>query len=166
YANVSGSYDGSTKTVKLDQPLQVSTPQLTVVKGNQSLLKDEKIGISVNGALSLGGASAGPLAVSVKSTLATAELKNLFLATGAKNVWDQLTGADAELTANLPKLSALSNAFKPPATQPTETPPMEITSGDAHIVAKISRDPARQLTALDVSDVTINKLALQNGQNK
>jgi hypothetical protein len=165
YGSVSGSYDGSAKLLKLEKPLEFSTPRLTVMKGDRSLLNDEKIGISVNGALGLGSGSAGPLDLSVKSSFANADLKNVHLAMGAQNVWDQLTRADVEVTASdLPKLSALSNAMKPPATQPTDTP-MEVTGGNARIVATLSRDTSRQVTLLDLKELTVNKLAVKNGPN-
>ncbi len=52
YTNVSGSIDGKTRTIKLDKPLQVSTPNLTVQKVDangvtQDLLHDEKITIAL-----------------------------------------------------------------------------------------------------------------------
>ena len=55
--NVAGSYDGPNRTVKLDQPLELSTPQLTVTQtdksGTRTLLKDEKLHVSLAGTVSV-----------------------------------------------------------------------------------------------------------------
>lgn len=73
YLAVGGSYDGKTKTLTLDKPLSLSTPNLTVAKAGQRLLNRENIRVEVVGVVGLppGGLHAKFDTLTVSSTFAS-----------------------------------------------------------------------------------------------
>lgn len=112
YATVSGSWDGATQTLSLARPLELSTPNLTVTKGDAVVLNREKLVVRAGGKIALGGGTSADLAdLSVTSSILTltksaAPLQVRVDDSGAVTGTGQL-----KLAADLPRVNAALQAF-------------------------------------------------------
>lgn len=135
YANLTGSFDGTTQTLRLTRPLEVSTPNLTVRSAGTTVLNRERIRARVSGDVRLGDALEANLAeLAVTSSLfalnkTKAPLKVRVDPSGT------VTGAgQLELSADLAKLAPLAQAFSG-APAPAGEPTAAVRSG--HLIATV-----------------------------
>jgi hypothetical protein len=158
-------------TIKLDSQIN----GLTVFANGANALDNQQVTMSLQ-ADADDSANAITASGKINSAFAQATLSNVKISPAA-GMWDQLSSANVDATADVAKLYTLANSVMPATatTQPIvktsrktksaavvtdQQAPLQVTSGSASLKLALSRDTSQKITTINVSDCRITNLAI------
>ena len=151
------SYDGTTKTVKFIEPLEASTPHLTVARDGVTALKNENVHVYLGGTVSTppGGLTADLAPLSIKSSILTIEKADGPLKVATLDGGKMTGEGKVNLTADVARALDLAS------TGPADPNAAKITAGTFNGTLALSTEGQAvlaklvgQLTKLDVRTPT------------